>query len=213
METLGKLFGSESKVRMMRLFLFNPGTPFSAEMVANRTTSTLSTAKRELATLKLMKFVKVKSFTMKVSTGKKGKQKVVSKKFSGFVLNTGFPYLPELQRLLLDTSLLKGAEITKKLSGTVGRLKLVVIAGIFIQDDESRLDILMVGDHLKNSAIEKKIRAMESEIGKELRYAAFETTEFNYRLGLYDKLIRDVLDFPHTVAFDRLGLPPLNTAR
>lgn len=213
METLGKLFGSESKVRMMRLFLFNPGTPFSPEMVANRTTTTVSVTKRELATLKLMKFVKVKSFTVKVAQGKKGKQKMVSRKLSGFVLNPTFPYLRELQRLLLDTSLLKGEEITKKLSGTVGRLKLVIIAGIFIQDGESRLDILMVGDHLKQSAIEKKMRAMESEIGKELRYAAFETSEFNYRLGLYDKLIRDVLDYPHTVAFDRLGLPPLNTSR
>ena len=57
------------------------------------------------------------------------------------------------------------------------------------------------------------IEGLEAEIGKELRYAAFETGEFNYRLGMYDKLVRDILDYPHTVVLDRLGLPPMSAER
>ena len=212
MDILGKLFGSENKVKMMRLFLFNPEVPFSAEMVADRIKAGLFSTRQELATLRAMKFIKPKAFSERIVKGRKGKQKTVRRKASGFMLNPSFPYLEELQRLLLDTSLLKGDEIVRKLS-SAGKLKLVITAGLFIQDPESRLDILVVGDHLKRSTVEHKIRAMESEVGKELRYAAFETTEFNYRLGLYDKLIRDVLDFPHTVVFDRVGLPPLGGNR
>lgn len=212
MDILGKLFGSETQVKMMRLFLFNPGTPFSLDMVASRINANSSGTKRGLTILRHMRFVRSKPFTVKVVRGKKGGKKAVSHKVSGYVLSPTFPYLKELQRLLLDTSLLKGEEITRRLS-SAGRLKLVIISGLFIQETDSRLDILVVGDHLKSGTIEKKIRAMESEIGKELRYASFETSEFNYRLGLFDKLIRDVLDFPHKVVFDRLGLPPFNVGR
>lgn len=207
MDILGKLFGSEHKVRIMRLFLFNPETPFTAETIADRIKSGLFSAREELGTLRQMKLVRPKSFTIRIVRRKKGKQYTVRRKLSGFVLNSSFPYLQELQRLLLNKSLLKGEEIRKRLA-PAGRLKLVIISGLFIQNPESRVDILVVGDHLKRQQIQHKIRAMESEIGKELRYAAFETTEFNYRLGLYDKLVRDVLDYPHLVVLDRLGLPP-----
>lgn len=214
MDILGKLFGSENKVKMMRLFLFNPETPFTAEAVADRIKSSLFSVRQELSMLRQMKFVRPKSFSVRTAVPEKGKRKsrIVRRKVSGFILDASFPYLQELQRLLLNTSLLKGAEITKKLS-SAGRLKLVIIAGLFIQDLDSRLDILVVGDHMKRGTVERKIKAMESEIGKELRYAAFETSEFNYRLGLYDKLIRDVLDYPHRIVFDRIGLPPIHVGR
>ncbi len=214
MDILGKLFGSESKVKIMRLFLFNPETPFTAEAVADRIKSSLLSVRQGLSTLRQMKFIKPKTFSIRRAIQKKGKRqsKIVRRKVSGFILNASFPYLRELQRLLLNTSLLKGEEITRRLA-SAGRLKLVIIAGLFIQDLDSRLDILVVGDHLRRGAVEHKIKAMESEIGKELRYAAFETSEFNYRLGLYDKLVRDVLDYPHAVVFDRLGLPPVHVGR
>ena len=47
---------------------------------------------------------------------------------------------------------------------------------------------------------------MESEIGKELRYAFFDTQEFKYRMSIYDKLVRDILDYPHTVLVDKMGI-------
>jgi len=208
MDILGKLFGSESKVKIMRLFLFNPETPFGREDVAERARVGLEVARAELALLRRMRLVKNKSFSRRVVRTKGKARKFVNKKVSGFVLNVNFPYLSELQRLLIDSSLLKGDQLLRKLSRT-GKLKLVITSGVFIADLDSRVDILVVGDHLRRSAVEHAIRGIEAEMGKELRYAAFETSEFNYRLGMYDKLIRDILDYPHTIVIDRLGLPPL----
>ena len=212
MDILGKLFGSENKVKIMRLFLFNPDTPFTAEAVAERVRNGLFGVRQELSTLRQMRLIKNRAFTARVAKKKDRKHKLVRKKMPGFILNASFPYLQELRRLLLDTSLVKGDEIVRRLS-SAGRLKLVIIAGLFIQDTESSLDILVVGAHLSRPSIEQKIRTMESEIGKELQYASFETSEFNYRLGLYDKLIRDVLDYPHIIVLDKLGLPPLEIGR
>ena len=52
---------------------------------------------------------------------------------------------------------------------------------------------------MKKSKIEEEIRKLEAEIGTELKYSVFDTKDFIYRLNMYDKLVRDILDFPHEV--------------
>lgn len=212
MDVLGKLFGSESKVKIMRLFLFNPETPFGSEDVAERAKISLPSARHEIKTLRKTKLIKSKQFVKRVVRKRGRENRFARKKVGGWMLNPAFSYLAELQRLLLDRSLLKGEEIVRRLSSS-GRLKLVIIAGVFIQDPDSRVDVLVVGDRLRRGALEHAIRALEAEIGKELKYAAFETSEFNYRLGMYDKLVRDILDYPHKTVLDRIGLPPLEEKR
>ena len=88
-----------------------------------------------------------------------------------------------------------------------GRLKLLVVSGIFVQESDSRVDILVVGDGLEKRAIESALRGLEAEMGKELTYAFLETPEFTYRMGIYDKFIRDIFDYPHEKVMDKIGLP------
>ena len=71
---------------------------------------------------------------------------------------------------------------------------------------EREVDLLVVGDNLRKGTIENIVKTIESEIGREIRYAFFETADFQYRLGIYDKLIRDILDFPHEKILDKLGI-------
>lgn len=85
-------------------------------------------------------------------------------------------------------------------------MKLILTAGVFQHDPESRVDILVVGDNIKQGMLVSAISALEAELGKELRYAAFETADFKYRLGVYDKLVRDILDYPHQKILNKLGL-------
>ena len=81
----------------------------------------------------------------------------------------------------------------------VGRVKLIIVSGVFIKNDDSRVDLLIVGDKMRKRKIEEGICKLEAEIGTELVYAVFDTKEFIYRLNMYDKLIRDILDYPHEV--------------
>lgn len=125
-------------------------------------------------------------------------------KSRGYRLNQDFPYIAALKQLLISTKTLGGGEIIKRLSKS-GKLKLVVVAGIFTSDKNSRLDMLVVGDKLKKPILNSTIKSIEAEIGKELLYAYFETPDFLYRLEMYDKLIKDVLDYPHQVLLDRIN--------
>ena len=96
-------------------------------------------------------------------------------------------------------------EITDRFSAA-GKIRLLLVAGIFIQDNDSRADLVLVGDRLKRGAIERAVKSMEAEIGRELNYAVFETSDFLYRMEAYDKFIRDLLDYPHEKIINKLGI-------
>jgi hypothetical protein len=89
----------------------------------------------------------------------------------------------------------------------VGRIKLIIVSGVFLGRNDSRADLLIVGDSLRTGKIEALLRKIEADIGRELVYALYENDEFGYRLSAYDKFIRDVLDYPHEKLVNKLNLP------
>jgi hypothetical protein len=205
MKILGKLFGSPAMVKLLRLFLFNPERVFTNKEVATRAKITLDTARLELSIMKQMDFIKKKADYRTISS-KLGKNKITKKKrISGWALDEKFPYLEPLQNFLMSATPVKHKDIPKRLSVS-GAIKLIVIAGMFIQNQDSRLDILVVGNNIRKNQLETAIKGIESELGKELRYAVFDTQEFKYRRGIYDRLIRDVFDYPHEIVLDKIGI-------
>ena len=191
MEILSNLFSSAPLVKILRLFLFNQDAAFDIPAIARRTQVSPASVRREITLLHSIGFIKKKS--------RRGARN------GAWLLNQNFPYLSELHALLIDHNLITPEEIERRLK-RVGRLKLVLVAGVFIQDKDSRVDMLIVGDGLKRAVLDNAIKGIESEIGTELRYAAFETPEFKYRLGIYDKLVRDILDYPHEKLINRLDI-------
>lgn len=201
MHTLGKLFGSEAKVRIIRLFLSNPDTGFEVKDVALRTRTSIKTVRSELNGLAQAGFIKKKSF-IKEETVKRGKKEILKKKrVQGWFYAVSFQYREALRNLVLDTEFVDLADLGKKLK-SYGKIKLVLAAGVFTQNPESRLDLLIVGDELRRQSIDTMVRALEAEIGQELAYAVFDTPDFLYRANMYDKLVRDVIDYPHEQVID-----------
>jgi hypothetical protein len=204
MDTLEKIFGNAAKVRMMRLFLFNPGSAYDSKDIASKTETKTAVVKREIGTFKKMGLIKSKIFVKNIgSKSKKGKARKVHSK--GWILNDKFSYLSPLQHFLINVSPIRHEDLIKRLS-RVGKIKLLIVSGVFIQEWESRVDLLVVGDHIKKHLLERVMKTIESEIGKEISYSSFETSDFQYRLGMYDKLIRDILDYPHEKVIDKLGI-------
>ena len=205
METLAKLFSGVQRVKVMRLFLFNPELLYSLEQVMEKAKISFKEAKSEIDVLKKSGMIKSRKLLQAVEEKKKGKIISKKRKIVCWSLDSNFEYLAPLQNLLINTRPLRKEEILKRLSN-VGKLKMVIVSGVFIQNPESRVDLLIVGDNLKKGAITRIVKTMEAEIGKELIFASFETPDFHYRLGMYDKLVRDILDYPHQKLLDKLNL-------
>lgn len=205
MDILGKLFDSLARVKMMRLFILNPTTPFSKKDIMLRSQVTPHAVAKETNLLVRSQLIVRKTFT-RSSTRKRGDKSVVVKtRLHGWEFNPHFPYARLLKELLVE-----GAEFTPDVIArkfrTIGRVRLLLISGIFINSDLSRVDILIVGEHLKKNVITSVLKSIESEVGRELKYAVFDTDDFKYRISIYDKFVRDVLDSKHIKVVDKLGI-------
>lgn len=192
MEILGKMLGGQARVKIMRLFLLNTDKGFSVKEVEKRSRVNRSLVNKELKVLASINFIK-----------KRGDE---------WHFNPSFKYAEEIEDLLINSDSLDKStilEIFKK----AGKVKLLVVSGIFIKNKDSRVDLLIVGDKLKKGRIEEGMKKLEAEIGLELTYAIFDTKEFDYRINMYDKLVRDILDFPHEVLFQAKELNLSKVAR
>ena len=189
-DALEKLFGSAARVKLMRLFLFNPRQVYTVPDAASRARVPERTARKEINLFLSIGLVK----------------RMPGRRGSGakFTVNPDFEYFSVLQDLLLNAPA-RAKEIYDHLRGA-GTIKLIIVAGVFAGDWEGRLDLLVVGDRLKEPRLRTKMRTLESEVGRELRYAMLATDDFLYRYIMSDKLVRDVLDYPHKVVYDRLNI-------
>ena len=202
MDTFGILFGSQARVKIMRLFLLNSEDVFENADVIKRSKVTPSVVRKELAVLAKSGLIRKKSF-FKESVPKNKLGKVTKKRVNGWTLDHSFELLKPLRDFLINTEPMRKDEVINKFK-RVGKVKLLIVSGIFIQDKDSRVDLLIVGDGLKKSSIENALHSVEAEVGKEISYAYFDTQEFLYRVDICDKFVRDVLDYSHKRLVDKL---------
>ena len=206
MESLGKIFSSAHRVKIMRLFLFHESEAFDIEEVVNRSMVKRPDARKELTMLTKIGFLKKKSFSKKVpnkATKKNPNPGFKRVKKQGWVLNMKFDLVMPLRELLINSELVKEKDLIKKFK-KVGKLTFLALSGLFVRDDNRKIDILIVGEKLKKDQLAKEVLTLESEIGRELSYAVFDTQEFNYRISMYDKLIRDVLENEHQLLLNKI---------
>ena len=181
MEILGKILGNGARVKIMRLFLLNKNKGFKNKDVAKRSRVSAHVVRREIRLLSSINFIKKRS-----------------RNAPEWYFNSFFKYASEFEELLVRSDILNRQTILDNFK-RVGQVKLLITSGVFIKSGDSRVDLLIVGNKMKKGKIEKGIRKLEAEIGAELVYAIFDTQEFIYRLNMYDKLVRDILDYPHEV--------------
>ncbi len=205
MDILEKLFGSAAKVKIIKLFLMNPEATYDSGEASMRAKVSRGVVRKEIGNLERVGFLKQKFYTKEIRRQKDRSIKVFRKRVNGWTLDQKFPYVEALESFLSNINPFKHKDIIDKIS-RAGKIQLLIISGIFIKDPDSRVDLLVVGDNLKQNQLENIIKTIESEIGKEIRYAVLETSEFNYRHSVFDKLIRDILDYPHEKIINKLNL-------
>lgn len=195
---LSILFGNPATIKLLRMFLFNPSAVFGVDDILRRARLVRRTARTELSILERANIIKKKQTYAMGTNGKR--RRVV-----GYALNNKFSHLAPLQSFLFETAPLDSKTVMRHMR-KAGKLDLIVISGVFTRNFDGRLDLIVAGKQLKQGKIEAAVRTLEAELGIEIRFAAFSSEDFLYRLGMYDKLTRDVFDYPHQILVDRIGV-------
>jgi DNA-binding Lrp family transcriptional regulator len=198
-DPLSILFGSTARVKLLRFFLFNPSKEFLFDDISRRAKLVRRTARTEISSLEKAGVIKQKTIYVEVE-GKAKKMKAI-----GYTLNKDFLELQALQTFLFETAPIDEKNLLKHLR-QAGSLDFVGISGVFVRDFEQRIDVLLAMEKFSQAKVEKAIRALEAEIGMEIRFAAMSSEDLMYRVGMYDKLTRDFFDYSHQVLIDKIGV-------
>lgn len=147
---------------------------------------------------------------MKKHKNKKGagKKSNTSIKKQNYVLNTEFGSFFELRNLILKSLPAEKDTMIKKIN-RLGKVKLAVISGVFMNKDNPDPyipDLLIVGDDLDKRKLRLFLKAMEAEVGKEIKFVILDKDEFQYRLAMFDRFIRVLLEGPHEKLINKLEI-------
>lgn len=191
-EILEKLFGSKARVKILRLFLFNPKTSFSVMQITEATGTSKRTARsnsKRLQSIGILEKVKLEG---------EGKARV------GWRLNESFPYRQQLHSLMIGTETFDRQAVERDLKSA--GIQAAVLSGIFVNEEKSPVDLLLVGIDVDDKHLSQLINETEQRIGAELRYTLFSPESFEYRKSMFDRLVRDVMEYEHQVLFNNTGI-------
>lgn len=186
---LEQLFGSRTRVKLLRLFLTNPTVAFYVREISRKVDEQLNSVRRELANLTRLGVVE--------ST------KELDKKY--YQLNNGFILAPELKAVILKSQLLMEQDLVKKIK-ELGKVKYLALTGMFTNAKQAPTDILLVGKIDRNLLV-RVIDKFQHEVGKEVNYTLLSAREYNERRGLGDKFLLSILNSPQMVVVDELNEP------
>ncbi len=187
--TLDILFDSPVRTRLLKLFLYNTEENFESKIISKKLNLKSYQTNKHLNDLVALEFLIRKNIKDKKT----------------FRVNQGFEFYDELKELVAKASPASKEKMLNRLK-SLGKIKLALLAGVFINSDTSRADILIVGDNIKLAKFNSFIKNLEAEVGKEINHALMTTKEFYYRHDMYDRFIRDLLDFKHEKLINKLKI-------
>lgn len=206
-QILENLFDSPIKVRLLKLFLRNPDGEFSVKEATERVQGNARVVKRHIEGLAKIDFLKKKRLraqsSRKLTRGKKKVPKIVPGFY--FRVNPTFEFYQELSSLVLKSSPASKEKISNKLKG-LGRIKLFLISGVFFNFTSSRTDLFIVGENINQRSLDRFLKDLEAEVGKEITYSLMSSKEFNYRYLMFDRFVHDILEKPHEKLINKLKI-------
>ena len=189
LEILEKLFDSKVRVRLLRVFLNHPEEKFLFPEISSRVKINSKNVRKEINSLARIGFLKIKRANKKTY----------------YFANPKFIFYDELKDLIFKGNPASSKEIVKK-AKNIGQIKLILISGSLINSEKGRVDILIVGENLNKNKLNKFLGDIESEIGKGIIYAVMGFEEFNYRRGMFDKFVLDILEGPREILIDKMKI-------
>lgn len=190
------LFGSKTRVKLLYLFLNNPGRAFYVREITRRVDEQINSVRRELANMLSVGVIKSDSVDHKLY----------------YEIDQSYVFYKPLHQIFAnDTSPTQIAsdvstaidwdKRTKKLSG----VRAIVLSGGFIGGARSKVDLLIVGSPAK-SQVKRFISELEEDEHRPLHYTVITDDDFYYRISMKDRFISEILDSQHRVILDTHGL-------
>jgi predicted transcriptional regulator len=202
---LSKLFGSHSRVKILKAFLFHPDERYYIRQLSRDLGLQVNSVRRELENLEDFGLLLSES-----ASGPENKNSLAEEKNSDrqekkyFRVNKNFPLFEDIKGMIIKSQLFHKEDFTKDLL-KAGNIKLLILAGVFVNDFKSPTDVLIVGKVNKDKLL-KVVRDLEKELGREVNFTLLTAVEFKYRRDIADIFLYDLLEKEKIIVIDEIGI-------
>lgn len=193
------LFGSKTRVKLLHLFLNNPGKSFYVREITRLIDEQINSVRRELSNM----------LAVGIITSDTADNKLY------YEVNQRYEHYLAFKAIFTDEKLQSAKSVArsvrsehdwKQMMGDLPGLRLAIAAGVLVNGSStSRIDLLFVGTILP-IRLKKVMKAIEKLEGRELNYTQLSYDEFYYRLSVHDKFITEILNSSHEVVVDTDGV-------
>ena len=204
---LEQLFGSHTRTKLLKLFLTNPGEAYFIRELTRKIDTQINSVRRELKNLLdtgIIRELGQDEVDSAVAYGKRNDLPTTPeedeegmtasdrqlKKY--FQADPRFPLFKELQSLFVKSPLLLQHRFITELDA-LGNVSYLSMMGRFVGDTANRIDLFMVGA-INRPRLDIIIADFEKELEHELNYTIMNMDEYNYRQGVTDKFLFNLME-------------------
>ncbi|MDQ3123273.1 MAG: transcriptional regulator [bacterium] len=196
-----QLFGSKTRVKLLRLFYSNPNRSFYVREITRKIDEQINSVRRELSNLLSIGIISSDTTNNRLY----------------YEVNQDYEFYKPL-------SMIFGGEASSESNDEVavpatvkvtdpeliellalGNVELALYTGQFTRDELSGIDMLIVGD-VNLTKLQKFMSTLELKEKKQIRYVTMNPSEFNYRRQVKDRFITNVLAAKKQVLIDKLSV-------
>lgn len=185
------LFGSKTRVKLLHLFLNNPGKAFYVREITRLIDEQINSVRRELANM----------LNVGVITSDTADNKLY------YEVNQRYEFYVPFRAIFADQAMTKsegpaGSQVPwHSLFENLAGVRLILLAGVLVKGSASAVDLFVVGN-TPTTKIKSIVKQIEKAEGREINYTLMSYDEFYYRLSVRDKFITEIINGKHTVLLD-----------
>lgn len=201
---LEQLFGSKTRVRLLRLFLNNSKDAYFVRELTRKIGAQINAVRNELDNLVEMGLVAaVVDFDDEDAEDKaKGKNRRSVHQRKYYRINVDALLYPELRALFMKAQVMLEKDFVRRLT-VAGPISYLALTGFFVSEEPSPTDLLIVGK-LNRDKLANVIRGFEREIGREVNFTVLTPQEYRYRRDVTDRFLYSILESRKLVVIDTL---------
>jgi DNA-binding transcriptional ArsR family regulator len=196
---LEQLFGSNTRVDILRLFFRSPAEAFYVREITRALDTQINAVRRELQIL-LEAHIVIE--TPEPSTVNSESPGAKLRKY--YRVNTESNLYHELDALIIKEQVLEEQDLVNDIIEKGGDISFLLIAGRFASGKPAPADLLIVGD-IKQKRIERLISEYEKKHAVEVMYSIMPESEFFERRHMMDKFIYSMFEADHIKVIDKVS--------
>ncbi|MFB6226638.1 MAG: hypothetical protein ABEJ02_04770 [Candidatus Paceibacteria bacterium] len=197
---LEQLFGSNTRLDLLRLLVQNPNKVFYVRELARALDVQVNAVRREIDLLKGVDLVEEMEKPEDLDTSEPG---VALRKYYG--INTKSPVYEELKDLILKEQVLDEQELVKEVVEKAGEIKFLVVTGKLTSSEDTPTDMLIVGD-VNQEVVSEKADGYKEKFDSEIKYTIMGEEEFLERHHIMDKFLYNIFEADHVKVVNELDV-------